>query len=263
MDKLSMIKDYIRYLLKARTKHSIHSPFVFEFVTKVLEQKKLSSLRSDEIEKVRAKLLASDKEINVLDFGANSENFLTYKRKVSDIVRISSKNRKYTRFLSRIISFYQSQNILELGTSAGISSMYMATAVPNVKLTTIEGCPETASLAKENFEILSINNIVQYIGNIDKILPEMMNKDIYFDFIYFDANHTEEATIRYFKQCLTSVNNESIFVFDDINWSAGMKKAWGFIINHPSVTVSIDLFFMGIVFFKKELSKEHFIIRYL
>lgn len=259
MIKTRFIIDYISYYFKAKTKYSIHSPFVFEFVTKVLDQKKIRNEQIENIEKIRSELLHSSTIINVVDFGAGSSSHQTILRKVKEIVKSSSKSRKYANLLYRIINYYKLKNVLELGTSVGLSSMYMAAAGDNV--VTIEGCPETAKFARENFTRSGFENIQQRIGNIDDLLLEIVKQQS-FDCVFFDGNHTEEATIRYFELCLKSIKNESVFIFDDINWSDGMKKAWNNIKLHTSVRVKIDLFFMGIVFFRKELSKEDFTIRF-
>ncbi|MGD0711004.1 MAG: class I SAM-dependent methyltransferase [Bacteroidales bacterium] len=259
MIKSRFIKDYINYYFRAKTKYAIHSPFVFEFVTKVLNQKKIRDEQIEDIEKIRRDLLHSSKEINVLDFGTGSISHQIELRKAKDIVKNSSKSRKYANLLYRTIHYYKLKNILELGTSVGISSMYMAAAGGNV--ITIEGCPETAKLAEDNFAKSRLKNIQMKTGNINKVLPEIIQQQS-FDCVFFDGNHTEEATNRYFELCLPSIKNESVFIFDDISWSEGMKKAWGNIKQHNSVRVTIDLFFMGIVFFRKELSKEDFVIRF-
>ena len=140
--------------------------------------------------------------------------------------------------------------------------MYLAAPSCVNRLVTIEGCPETAKLAEGNFKKINIKNIKQIIGNFDDVLPETLKQYSNPDFIFFDGNHTEEATLRYFRQCFPFISNESIFIFDDINWSQGMKNAWNKIKDHHSVKVTIDLFFIGIIFFRKELSKENFVIRF-
>jgi len=226
----------------------------------VLNQKKVRNEQIENIEKLRNGLLHSSDEINVLDFGAGSYTLQTKLRRVNDIVKNSSKSRKYVNLIYRIINYYKLHYILELGTSAGISSMYMAAAGRNV--VTIEGCPATAKLAEENFAKLGFENIQLKVGNIDDLLPGILKQQQIFDCVFFDGNHTEEATNRYFELCLQSIRNETVFIFDDINWSDGMKKAWHNIKQHSSVSVTIDLFFLGIVFFRKELSKEDFVIRF-
>ncbi|HOT88388.1 MAG TPA: class I SAM-dependent methyltransferase [Bacteroidales bacterium] len=261
MNKITIVKDYIRYYFKSKTKHAIHSPFVFEFVTNVLNQKKTQNKQLAQIETLRKELSLSDKKIEISDFGAGSTTKRNIKS-VGEIVLHSAKSKKYAHLLYRIIEYYQIGHILELGTSSGLTSMYLATAPSAKKVITIEGCPQIAKLAEENFKKLQIKNIIPIVGNFDIILSEILQKNPEIDFVFFDGNHTEEATLRYFNQCLPSISNNSIFIFDDINWSEGMKAAWEQIKQNPSVKVTIDLFFIGIVFFRKELSKEDFVIRY-
>ncbi|MEI6854084.1 MAG: class I SAM-dependent methyltransferase, partial [Bacteroidota bacterium] len=138
---------------------------------------------------------------------------------------------------------------------------YMAKAVEKARMITIEGCPETARLAKQNFDKAGLA-IDLLVGSIDTVLPEFLGNGFPLDFVFFDGNHTCEATLRYFEMCLMHSNERSVFVFDDIYWSAGMKKAWQSIVSHPRVTLSIDLYKMGIVFFKKNSAKQHFVLKY-
>ena len=262
MKKYKVIKDYLKYYFRAKTKHSIHSPFVFDFVTNVLEQKKVRTEQLYKIEKLRKELSSYNKEIKINDFGAGSELRNSNRKKISEIVRNSAKSRKYANLFYRIIDHYNSKNILELGTSAGLTSMYLSLPSCVNNVITIEGCPETAQLAEDNFNKVNLKNIEQIVGNFDDVLSDILKQYPNFDFIFFDGNHTEQATLRYFEQCLKYISNESIFIFDDINWSEGMKKAWNKIKENNSVSLTIDLFFIGIVFFRKELSKENFEIRY-
>jgi predicted O-methyltransferase YrrM len=137
----------------------------------------------------------------------------------------------------------------------------MAKAAGDAKIYTIEGCSETAFLAKQNFN-KTCPDINLFIGNIDKVLPELLHDNFKPEFVFFDGNHTMEATLRYFKLCLPYAGEKTVFVFDDIYWSAGMKKAWIKIISNPGIDISIDLFRLGIVFFKKNSAKQHYVLKY-
>ena len=262
MKKYKVIKEYLKYYFRAKTKYSIHSPFVFDFVTNILEQKKVRTEQLNKIETLRKELSSNNKKIEIKDFGAGSELNNNHKKKISEIIRNSAKSRKYANLFYRIIIHYNSKNILELGTSAGLTSMYLSLPSCVNNLITIEGCSETARLAEDNFNKVNLKNIKQIVGNFDDVLSDALKQYPNFDFIFFDGNHTEQATLRYFEQCLKYISNESIFIFDDINWSEGMKNAWNKIKENTSVSLTIDLFFIGIVFFRKELSKENFVIRY-
>ena len=69
-------------------------------------------------------------------------------------------------------------------------------------------------------------------------------------------------TLEYFNLCLKKIHNETVFVFDDIHWSEEMEEAWNEIKNHSKVRVSVDLFRMGLIFFRKELSYENYVIKF-
>ncbi|MBI4946382.1 MAG: class I SAM-dependent methyltransferase [Bacteroidetes bacterium] len=251
---------YIQYLLTAKTPHGIHSPFVFELVNEVIN-KKGSYYAFNNIEKLRRKMLFSLREIEVTDLGTGKSG----KRTISAIAELSLKSAKYGQLLFRLVNHFKPNSILELGTSLGISTAYLASANPNAKVITIEGCPNIAAEARKNFESLSLDNIETVVGDFDVVLTSNIQHLISkgkLDFIFFDGNHRKEPTLQYFTQCLEHAGNDSVFIFDDIHWSDEMESAWEEIKSHPQVRVSIDLFFLGLVFFRKEQAKENFIVRF-
>lgn len=258
---LFSIKEYLKHLFSSIHLHGIHSPFVYEFNRDIIQNKDRYYI-FDEIDALRSLLLLSDQKIQHTDFGAGSKTGNKSVKKIKQIAKTSAKSPKYGELLFRIAKFSEAKNILELGTSLGLSTAYLSSATTASKVTTIEGCPNIAKVAKLNFRKLEISNIDQRIGEFDHVLPNVLKENSSFDLIFFDGNHTEEATLKYFEQCSDHIHNKSIFVFDDIYWSVGMKKAWDKIVAHPKVTVSIDLFQMGIVFFRKGQEKEHFTIHH-
>jgi predicted O-methyltransferase YrrM len=261
MSAISYSFNYLKYYLTAQTKHDIHSPFVFDFVTNVIN-KKNHLPEFDKIENRRKELLKNDKVINVTDYGTAFKGPKTYQRKISAITYHSAKPAKYARLLYRIVHYFKPENILELGTSFGISTLYMASAKREAKIITLEGCFETAKVAKENFQLLGFKNTEQIIGDFNQTLDEAINKISTLDFVFFDGNHQKEPTLNYFQKCLSKSHNKSIFIFDDINWSDEMKEAWKEIQSHPKVTATIDLFILGMVFFNPDLTKQDFVIRF-
>ncbi len=253
---------YIIYFFKARYYygHGVHSPFMYRFVRKVLfvhNRKKFYK----QIDRVFNEYKRNHTVINLNDFGAGSRVSTVKTRQVSDIVRNSSTRKKYGKLLSRMVEYFKVKHAVELGTSLGIGSLYIA-GNKQVELHTIEGDKSLYEMAKSTFEHLKLDNIYAYFGTFDKVLPIVLEKIPRLDMVYFDGNHTKEATLKYFEICLQKIHNETIFVFDDIYWSEDMEAAWEEIKENPKVKVSVDIFQMGIVFFRKELSKEHYIIRY-
>ena len=256
-----MILDYLKYLFRAGNEHSLHSPFLYEFYLKVLKDSKPQNDFAG-IEDLRENLLSDNREIEITDFGAGSKLYSSNKRKVKEIAKNAQKPARLAQLFYRIIKYYNYQTILDLGTSLGATTAYLAKANPNGVVYTFEGCPNTASIAKENFRELGIGNIEVIVGDLNNTLQLQLEKIDKIDFAFFDANHRLEPTIEYFEKCLAKAHEDTCFIFDDIYWSAGMKKAWEHIKNHPQATVSIDIFWVGIVFFRKKQPKQSFVLRF-
>ncbi len=252
---------YLEYWLKAVNQYSLQAPFIFQFYSEVVLDDR-TFYAFEEIEKLRSNLLHNNTEIEILDLGSGSVASPKSKRPISHIAKYSSSSSKFSEFLYRLILHQQPKNILELGTSFGLNTLYMAKANTKTPVITLEGCPATIEVAKANFVQLKAWNIEAVCGNIDITLPTILDKLTTLDLVYFDANHTKEATLRYFSQCLEKAHEETIFIFDDIHLSKGMSEAWRTIQGHENVTISLDIFDAGIIFFRKGLSKEHFILEF-
>lgn len=256
-----LFKKYIAYRCKAANGkgHGIHSPFVFEFVNKVLRGREKDE-RFAIIEERRSMLRNNNEEILVEDFGAGSRINKTQKRKISAIASSSLKPRKYARLLYRMIRYYQPPQVLELGTSLGITTSYLA--LNNKPVVTLEGSSEIAAIA-EKFFSQHFHNIQLVKGNFDDTLDKVLQQHPKVSFAFVDGNHRKEPTLAYFRKLLAASDEYTIMVFDDVHWSAEMEEAWEIIKEDPAVTLSIDLFFIGIVFFRKDfLVKQHYTIRY-
>lgn len=267
--------NFLKYWIFA--KHSkgqgIHSPFVFDLITNIFNDKNVD----DDLKQIfhlHKKHLQS-KETLVFDglgAGSHKETIVELKSKkhqnaqsvttVGKNIRNSSVPKKYGALIYRLVKYFNPENILEIGTSLGISTMYIAKGAPESNFLTIEGVKEKIQIAQELAKKLKINNIHFVNGNFNSALPEVLKKCNKLDFIFFDGNHTQHATLKYFDICLAKAHNNSVFVFDDIHWSSDMEKAWDKIKNHKKVSVSIDVFRMGILFFRPEITKGHYKIKF-
>ncbi|WP_412984450.1 O-methyltransferase [Pontimicrobium sp. IMCC45349] len=255
---LYAITSYISFLLKSTNQHGVHSPFVYNFVTKCLyDKKKYDSYVF--LKKYRIALLNNKSSIEITDFGAGSKKFNTNKRQINKLAKNVGTTSKRAKLLFRLTSYFKSNTILELGTSLGIATQAMSLGNPKAQITTIEGCPNLNSFTKKQFKQNQLKNINALNGNFSDVLNNLTNNS--YDLIFFDGNHQKEATLNYFEKLLTTAHNDSVFVFDDIYWSKDMTEAWETIKQHPKVTVTIDTYFWGFVFFRKEQQKEHFTIR--
>lgn len=241
----------------------MHSPFVFDFILHVLNNKN-NYQPPAEIEQLRHQLLSDKRIVVAEDFGAGSRVNSSGKKTVSEVAGSALKSKKLAQVLFRLVKHYQPQAIVELGTSLGITTAYFSKANAQASIITIEGGASVASVAKENFQKLNCTNIQLLQGNFDALLPSLilgLPKDV--DLAYIDGNHRYQPTISYFNQFLTRLHDNTILVFDDIHWSAEMERAWLEIKAHPSVQYTIDVFFLGFVFFRQEFKmKQDFLIRF-
>ncbi len=261
MSKLKFLLNYAKYRLKSDNEHDIHSPFVYELYNDVIIDENPFYIY-DDIESVRAKLLLTELEIEIEDYGAGSKINSSNKRKINDIAKHTLKAPKYGQLLFRLVNRFKPKTVLELGTSLGLSTMYLAGSSQKTNVITVEGCPNTAKVAQINFDKIGFDNIELVNQKFDNFLPNYLNKTDVLDFVFFDGNHQKEATLNYFNQCVEKVKFHTVFVFDDIHWSEGMTEAWEKIKQHPKVTTTIDLYMLGIVFFNTDLSKEDFVLKF-
>ena len=249
---------YLRYLYRSKNKHGVHSPFVYDLLTKGLRSHRGESMQI--ALEYRNSLFEDHSAIRVTDFGAGSRVFRSEERRVSEIAKNAGISRRRGGVLYNLVKYLQPRSILEIGTSLGLSTSYMAAAKPDASIITLEGCPETAGIAISNFKKFGLDNIDVQVGEFANTLPKVL-KDKTFDLVFMDGNHQKEATLNYFEICLDSIHENSLIILDDIHWSRGMDEAWQEICRHPKVTISIDTFQWGLVFFRKGQARQHFVLR--
>lgn len=240
----------------------MHSPFVFDFIQQVLNNKNGRN-PPPQLEALRRQLLHDDSTILIEDFGAGSRVENTAQKTIRQIAKTAVKPKKWSQFLYRLVQHYKPHTIIELGTSLGISTAYMAAAAPDATIITIEGSPQIQQCAAKNFEVLGMGFLKSLTGHFDVVLPQVLASVETVDLAYIDGNHRLQPTLHYFEQLLQKKHDTSVFIFDDIHWSGEMEEAWRTIQQHPDVRYTIDLFFVGVVFFRAEFkAKQHFTIRF-
>lgn len=263
MNKSTFIRKYLKYFFTADTKYNVHSPFVYDLVSNVIDDhKRYPEYR--QIRRINRELKNDSRYVRIQHIGAgsNESEGNEEQKKLGEIAGRSGHLIKYQKLLFRLVRYFQPKTILELGTSLGSSSMVFSIANPDAGIETIEGNPVIAEIAGENFRKFSASNILLYTGTFEEVLPTIIDQTPTFDLVFFDGNHRKKPTLNYFNICLEKANNNSVFIFDDINWSDEMQEAWQEIKEHPDVRVTIDLYTMGLVFFRNELSRQDFVIRF-
>lgn len=254
---------YLNYLLYSRHRkgHGIHSPFIFSIVSGVFRNKIDPDVVLT-IESIRKKNLSDTRTINILDLGAGSSKMKTNTRRVSELARYSSVPRKYGVLLARMAAEFGKPAVIEFGTSLGISTMYLASGCPESVIYTMEGCNETTRFARDNFNDAGLGNINLLSGSFDSLIPEIKDLKVRPGLVFIDGNHREEPLMKYFNTMSDISGPETVIIIDDIHTSEEMESAWSRIRRHENVSATIDIFRMGMVFFRKGISHIDYIIRY-
>ena len=257
---LFQIKSYLKFLWHSKNEHAVHSPFVFNLITKCFYDKKPRPEYAV-LKNYRNSLLKNKKTIEVSDFGAGSTVFKSNTRQISKIAKTAGISPKRAELLFRITNYFQPDAILEIGTSLGLATAALALGNPKAIITSLEGCPKTMSIAKNQLQLFNLENINCVVSEFSLYFATSNFQLLSFNLIFFDGNHSKTPTLEYFELLLTTVTNDSVWIFDDIHWSQDMEQAWELIKNHSKVTVTIDTYHWGLVFFRQEQLKQHFVIR--
>lgn len=258
MSTFFKIKTYLNYWLDAVDEHSLHAPFLFDFYTSII---RLETGEIIAVENLRKQLLKDERIIEVTDFGAGSKHNTGAERTISDIAGKSLSQPKYSALYHRIAAHRQPKTIVELGTSFGINTLYLAQN-PVGKVYTFEGADRIADIAALSFEFAGAKNIELIRGNIDNTLYPTLSRIPKIDLAFMDANHRLEPTLRYFEMLLSKSHHKSLLLVDDIHDSPEMERAWKEMKRHPLIYVSMDLFRCGILFLDPSLNKQHVVLRF-
>ncbi len=261
MLNIRFVLDYLNHRFTSKTRHGVHSPFVYKLVDEVIYDFHAKEVYNS-IEQTRSELLQDKRFISITDLGAGSHLNNNKQKQVKVLAKNALKPARVAQLIYRLAHFFNPETVIELGTCLGITTAYLSKAAPSAKIVSIEGCPQTAGIAAENLSKLNVQNVDLKIGNFDNLLPDVISDFEELDFVFIDGNHRKDATLNYFEWCLPKLSKNSILIFDDIYWSKGMKEAWKQIKAHQQVTVTVDLFWIGLVFIRPGQVKEDFKIRF-
>lgn len=255
-----LLLRYLQYFFRARTRYGLHAPFVFQFTEAVIEDERLFYAFQD-IESMRRGLLKNRQRITIQDHGAGSLVNPASQRSIKNIARYSAISAASGQLLFRLTLLMKPKTLLELGTSLGISTAYQASAAQEAQMISIEGCPETAAVARQNFKRLGLQNIQIKQGTFAEQLPGALRQLGQLDYLYIDGDHRRGASLSYFATCLPYLHAGSVVVMADIHWSDEMESAWLELQQQECVRLSIDLFHFGLLLFRTEQKvKRHYTI---
>lgn len=207
------------------------------------------------IEDLRNRLCSSSEPLVKTDYGAGSKSATGVNTTVGETCKASSKPYFWSLLLFNLIRELKPSSCVELGTCLGISASFQATALKfngGGHLITLEGAESLASLARDHFSELALDNVSVVTGRFQDTLDGVLRNERTVDYAFIDGHHDELATLRYFRQILPFLAPTALLVFDDISWSPGMRRAWTNLIADPRVKVSIDLRIMGICVFSPD-----------
>lgn len=254
-----LFKSYLKFIWNSTNAHGVHSPFVFNLVQKCFYDK-TNYPEYSVLEKYRNSLLQNKNTIEVTDFGAGSRVFKSNTRAINQIAKNAGISPERAKLLFRIVHYFHPKTILEIGTSLGLATSALALN-DFAAVTTLEGCPETMKQCQLQLQKFNVNNVTGITGEFSKQLTTYNLQPTTYNLIFFDGNHSKKATLEYFELLLPTIDNETVWIFDDIHWSEEMEEAWEIIKKKPKVTVTVDTFQWGFVFFRSEQVKENFMVR--
>lgn len=254
----SRVPLYLRHYLYRVDEHSLQGPFAFDFVMHVVKGKTGADFSA--IEGRRAELKKSKKEVEYVTFGNTSQLSPGKRKKVAGIASRGISSRQKSQLFYRIIRAYNCHSVFELGTSLGINTCYLAKAATAGTVVTFEGHPALASLAKETFNCLGINNVKLIAENIDDVLERQVNAEEKIDFVFIDANHRSEALNKYAGILSKKMHEESVMVVDDIRWSRDMYEGWKKICENNKISHVFDFCDFGVLFFRNTHKLQHFLL---
>jgi len=254
-DKLHQVFSFPSYILKAKTAHGVHSPFVFGLINEVLKNRTESDeLQSIEVE--RTKFLRNKSSIKRIDYGAGSSPAITFQK----FAARSLCSVKYCKMLFRLAQYTKSMNALELGTALGITTAYLSKSRADIQIHTIEGDPTILNAAAEMWDGLDLKNVNSHLGSFDEMLPKILESSSPFDFVFVDGNHRKKPTLDYVEMIKSKLKENSVVIIDDIYWSREMTEAWTALKMDETFSLSVDLFRMGLLFKRPGVEKQDFVL---
>ena len=241
----------------------------------VLEAVLLYKFTNDEtewfskVESLRSNLLSSTEVVPIVDYGPGHKGTsrsdeemnkgVVGQSSVGEMCRKVSSPSVYCRLLFKIVHDFKVQRGIELGTALGISCSYQSAgmALNNAgQFVTCEGSPAVAAIADKNLKSLGLNRTRVVQGRFHDTYEDVLTSQKPVDYTFIDGHHDEFATVNYFEQLIPHLAQNAIVVFDDIDWSDGMKRAWKKITTMKGIIATVTLKNLGIVITERDFTSS-------
>jgi predicted O-methyltransferase YrrM len=257
----------LRWYVRAKNPAVVRGEYLREFLREVyLDDRHYHAF--DLVCSIRRHWRRQPGTVSTATLGAPSRTTRASRRPVSGLVRKNAIDAPTGKLLFRVALWLRASSILELGTNMGISGLYLH--APNTKATlhTVEGNEEVATLARQTFQMAGAGpGLRLHHASFDDWLKEHLPSDTQagtfqsLDLLFLDGDHRYAPTLSYVKRLIPLRSAEAVFIVADIHWSPGMERAWEELKALPEVSASLDLYHLGVLFFKPGIEKEHLAVR--
>ena len=242
--------------IRYRKGFGVHSPFVFNLITKVIEER-CGYYSFNEIELLRKQLLFRNEYITYPDRRNKGK---MRRRRIGEIVKREAIRPKHGALLFRLANYFKSKHILQLGPTMGLSTLYLTSYATDVRCIALESVPEFAAIAEQDYQKGARNPIDLRVGSYRQLLPKALEEMEQLDFVFFNTLYEPEDNLWLFNECIKHVHDGTLFVFEGIKENRKMRQLWHDVCLHPDVTVTLDLYSLGIIVFHKKLHKKDYIV---
>lgn len=147
--------------------------------------------------------------------------------------------------LKRIVENVGCKRVLELGTNTGFSGAYFISG-GNTHLVTIEGSEDLCKIADKNMRRVG-EGFTVINALFDEAIDELIAKGERFDAVFIDGQHEREATLHYARRVAPLMEENGLFIFDDVYWSDDMNNAWKDLQRDFDFAEGVDLFLVGLL----------------
>jgi predicted O-methyltransferase YrrM len=223
--------------LRFRKGYGVHSPFTFNLITKVIEERAPFYV-FDEIENFRNGL---------------------FKNKNTDTKhKIEAQHRNYGALLFRLVNWFKCRNVLQIRSFSGIMSLYLASARNNCTCFALEENVGLTESAERFAELQGLTNLHFFKGDYAENLAKLKKEISAFDLIFINHAGDAEKTAETISLTRTFCNEKTMLVIDGISCNKNMQALWQSLKNDSETRVTIDLYALGLVFFDKKLNKQNY-----